>query len=496
VRPSLVLVLALGCAGPDPGDTADTGAPVDTDEPVDTDDTDDPGDTDDTDDPGDTDDTDDPEDTGDTDDPGDTDPPVDEPCEPADPPLRWSVEARSVLLGPTDAPEGIPWTTHIESVRLLGDGPQVLVSDGLRNAVTWVGDCIGTACTTRDLPTGVDDPTRTTVVDLDEDGARDVVVVGTGDVFPTPEAVGVIEVLWGDGAGGFTAEVLLERVGRTSCVEPADLDGDKDLDLIVCEFGVDGTGSLYWLEQTPTGWEREPLTDRDGPIDAWAEDLNGDGHLDVISNLSQTVETVVVFLGDGLGGFLPAPDAFVAPETWHGSAGLRLVDLDGDGDLDAVFTNGDSLDGDLPLRVHPEEHYGVAWLENRLADEGDWVRHDILRQWGAYTTRAVDLDRDCDVDLAMASFQDPNALIAHVDDDPDFVDTLVRRPVVWLENDGEESFTRHVLEGFTPSSAFALEVVDLDDDGVLDIVSGPFDVMGTAADEPRVFWYRGRLDPR
>ncbi|MBU6366340.1 MAG: VCBS repeat-containing protein [Gemmatimonadetes bacterium] len=66
-------------------------------------------------------------------------------------------------------------------------------------------------------------------------------------------------------------------------------------------------------------------------------DLNGDGHLDAVLAKGRHWPLVSrVLLGDGRGGFAPAFD--LGPAAAKSYSG-RLVDLDGDGDLDVVLSN-------------------------------------------------------------------------------------------------------------------------------------------------------------
>ena len=89
-------------------------------------------------------------------------------------------------------------------------------------------------------------------------------------------------------------------------------------------------------------------------------DLNGDGIPDFVALIAQEHETVVAFLGDGKGGFTKKP-LYSAPHPGWGSSGIQLVDLNGDGKLDVLYSNGDILDE--PYLLKP--YHSIAWLENR-----------------------------------------------------------------------------------------------------------------------------------
>src|SRR5207237_8018061 len=101
------------------------------------------------------------------------------------------------------------------------------------------------------------------------------------------------------------------------------------------------------------------LDNRHGATHVPVADLNGDGKPDFVALMSQEHETVVAFLNEG-GGRFRKETIYTAPHPSFGSSGIQLVDLDGDGDLDVLYTNGDSLDA--PYLLKP--YHGVQWLEN------------------------------------------------------------------------------------------------------------------------------------
>ena len=162
---------------------------------------------------------------------------------------------------------------------------------------------------------------------------------------------------------------------------------------------------------------------------------------------------MILFRNDGGGRFVKEV-LFAAGVEHYGMSGIELSDLDQDGDIDILFTNGDTNDVSFPAGFDPYKLHGLSWLEND--GSGRFVLHDLIRHWGAYSVRAVDADGDSDLDLVLSSGQD--ALI--------FPDAATQA-VVWLENDGAQSFTLHPIELGLPPHMWSIEVVDLDGDGVL-----------------------------
>lgn len=89
-----------------------------------------------------------------------------------------------------------------------------------------------------------------------------------------------------------------------------------------------------------------PFAANHGPMAAPLGDVNGDGHLDVVTQNYDT-NTFSIFLGNGLGGFTASPHSPVSSgHSWQsvflGFQNMRvdLSDLDKDGDLDIV-SSGD-----------------------------------------------------------------------------------------------------------------------------------------------------------
>jgi hypothetical protein len=350
-------------------------------------------------------------------------------------------------------------TANIRRTDFDGDGVEdLLVNQANVGIITVVPLCAG--CTPVDLAIGTQ-PVRGQAVDLDGNGTRELLVTDIGSLGPTTDLLGRVLLVEHPGAVDQTITTLLEGVGRTACAEAADLDGDTDLDVVVCVFGHTA-GELLWLEQRGAGFVQHTIEINPGAIHAFPFDADADGDLDIAAVFAQDVEEVVLYRNDGSGG-LSKESLFTAESGHYGSAGIDLVDLDGDGDQDLLYVNGDMYDG--WMAPDPASYYGVAWLEND--GQGAFTYHDLFRIVGAYSVTPADLDLDGDLDLAVVTFQP----LPPVDPAGNPVEPS---SLVWLENDGAQNFVRHDIAGAEgPPWFMTVETADIDADGDADIVAGP-----------------------
>lgn len=235
--------------------------------------------------------------------------------------------------------------------------------------------------------------------DVDSDGAPDLLVSSFGG----PNAL-----LHNDGRGHFTdrtaAAGIAGKSGATS-LALADLDGDGDLDLYLCNFAVEailrdggvistrtvngkpqvtgryanrvkivdglmlevGDPDMIFLNDgrgnfTPLPWE-QAFTDasgkvvsppRDFGLAVQIRDVNGDGTPDIYTcNDFQTPDHL--WLGDGRGHFREAPE-HALPVMSYASMGVDFADIDRDGRLDFITVEMLSRDLRQHLRTSSPMH--------------------------------------------------------------------------------------------------------------------------------------------
>jgi hypothetical protein len=304
-------------------------------------------------------------------------------------------------------------------------------------------------------------PAHAEVVDLDADGSKDVLVACLGDFYPTNDKVGSVVWLRGKGDGTFEPVTLLQDVGRVADVQAADFNRDGKLDLVVAEFGWRKTGSILLLENNSADgsqvhFTRRELDKRPGTIHVPVADLNGDGQPDFVALISQEHETIVAFINDS--GVFRQETIYQAPHPAYGSSGIQLADMDGDADLDVLYTNGDGFDE--PFLVRPD--HGVQWLEN----EGrfPYSFHRVANMPGVQRAVAGDTDGDGDQDIVAVSFL-PAVVFPREQLDLD--------AVVLFEQTDKSVFVRHRLETKT-CDHYTCALGDVFDDGRNCLVTANF----------------------
>ena len=388
---------------------------------------------------------------------------------PAEPPADASAAGAVRLLDPQSIGEPIgdtpPWITHVAIVDLDADGlKDVVLADAKAEQIAWIRQAPDGTFAEIPIGSSVPGPAHVTPSDVDGDGDMDVLVAVMGTILPNNDTIGAVVVLENDGNEVFVNRTLIDNVARVTDVEPGDFDGDGDIDLAVGQFGY-FDGEIRWMENLGD-WQfaSHQLLSLSGTIHTPVGDLDGDGDLDIAAVVSQEWEEIHVFENDGRGGF-QARLVYGATNEDFGSSGISLADLDLDGDLDIIYTNGDAFDYVPP---GPRPWHGVQWLENRGGLE--FTYHRIGDYPGAYFANAVDGDRDGDIDLFLVSaFNDWESEGA--------------QSFSWFENDGSMGFTLHAL-ATAPTHLLTLASDDLDGDGWIDFVTGgmyaypPYDRMG------------------
>lgn len=347
----------------------------------------------------------------------------------------------------------MPLVINVHSVNLMGGGAEFLVCDSEQNQILLLSQKGKSWQET--VLAKVDTPSHTEVVDFDFDGDMDIVVGALGLFFPPTGAyAGKVFLLRQTAPGKFKKELLFEGVGRITDAQPMDIDGDKDLDIAISIFGGDAAGELAWLENLGSGkYSKHTMMKVGGGLNISPVDLNNDGRMDFVSFITQQHELIAGLINQG-GGKFKKTLLFKAGHPMVGATSMRLVDLDGDKDIDMLFSNGDAND----FQYDPKPYHGVQWLENKGALKFEY--HNIGRFYGAVGAEAGDMDLDGDLDIVASSWNN-------------YWEDPKRQSLIWFENDGKQNFTRHNIIS-RPQSITSFDLTDVNGDNRLDIVAGVF----------------------
>jgi hypothetical protein len=318
-------------------------------------------------------------------------------------------------------------------------------------------------------------PCRIEICDLDADGENELVVADLGSYLPSDHDRGRVVLLRRPpGKDMYEAVELAGQLGRVADVQAADADGDGKLDLFVAEFGWRQTGRLLLMRNvtqpgTRLKFELEVIDDRPGALDIRVHDFNRDGRPDMAVLFSQEFESIDAFVHVDQSH---QPTRFVKSNLWagpdltFGSTGMELLDLNRDGELDILFTNGDAFDNDYASPGH-----GVQWLENR--GEMRFAYHRLTDMPGAYRALPGDFDGDGQSDIVAVARLPPNV-------QPPSLKSSPLASIVLLRQTEPGRFSRHHLERDSPLYP-TVAVGDFDRNGRLDFAVAP----GPYTDEVR-----------
>ncbi len=296
------------------------------------------------------------------------------------------------------------------------------------------------------------------IADLDNDGNLDVV---GGASSP-----GMITINYGDGKGGISEPQYLPVNAEVRSVAVADINEDGLADIL---FSVQKqiTGIRVWMNQSERQWK---LRRGPGEIKKFegikTADINGDGHMDIIAanTTSPTQGGIQVWLGDGKGNW--------PVETGPTISGLYMdvlpVDLNHDGHLDLIGAGWGTYGA---LRV---------WLGDGT---GSWSSSPILEHGSFYGLSVGDLNQDGNFDILAGSFKNGIRIFTG-DGRRGF--TAQRTPDEYLKRKTktQSRTAAGVGEEQAPKknrSYWSVLTLDLDQDGLMDIVAGSLDSDGIRA---------------
>jgi hypothetical protein len=283
----------------------------------------------------------------------------------------------AILLGQGGGRFGTPTTygTQKRTVGLAsgdvnGDGKTDLLvgTQSVNSVQVYLGDGTGHFGAAQPVITA-QAPNALALADLDGDGKLDL-VTGNADAQ-------YVTVMKGNGDGTFTLKHTYAGAPASS-VAVADLNGDGKLDLAVAEYSL-GTPStvavLLGQGGGDFGQAREFATGGD-PVAVVAADIDGDGKLDLVTSDFDSLD-LAVLRGRGDGSF-DGPRFY---DVGGESGDVAVADVDGDGHLDLLATDSVGVTVFPGLgggRFGPRAKYRTGFLADSVTVTSNGLRPDVL----------------------------------------------------------------------------------------------------------------------
>jgi len=280
---------------------------------------------------------------------------------------------------------------------------------------------------------------------------------GDGDADMLGAAWDADDITWWENVDGggdsWNTHILDGSFNGARSVCAADVDGDGDMDVLGAASSADDITWWENIDGSATNWNKHTVDGNfDGATCVYAEDVDGDGDIDILG-AAQTADDITWWENtDGHG-------TLWSKHTVNGSfdvaASVYAKDVDGDGDVDVL---GAARYGDK-----------ITWWENKNGIGTSWSEHTVDAAFNsAKSVYAADVDGDGDVDVLGA---------ASIDDDITWWENLNGRGTSWGE---------HTLNGGF-DGANSIYAADVDGDGDLD-------VLGSAGNLRDIAWWENESE--
>ena len=243
----------------------------------------------------------------------------------------------------------------------------------------------------------------------------------------------------------FIEHIIDDDVDRPWYIYAEDVDSDGDMDVLSAVYDDDEIS--WWENDGSQNFTKHVIGEGlEGPTSVHAADIDSDGDIDVIAAVYGD-HSVIWWENDGNQNFI----MHTLTVHFQNAFSVFIIDLDDDGDND-ILCGADQDDM-------------ICWGENDGSQ--NFTAHIIAPFFdGARSVYAADLDNDGDEEV----------LGAAMDGDQ----------IACWENDGNQNFTEHIIDN-SFNGAYCVYAVDMDND--LDL-----DVIGAAMGGDEIAWWENRGD--
>lgn len=329
----------------------------------------------------------------------------------------------------------LPGTTlpNMTAVRIDARRQQITAGDQ-SNRVIWKWDASGKLLETK----------------KNQDALTDITLLGSETLYTfigtttqaNPDVNGFV-------SQASTGKKLLQGLNRPIGLVSANLDGEGGDELISSEFGFKVGGMTVWKLEKGV-YKKQVLNPQTGATKSIIRDFTGDGKLDILALFAQGDERILLYVNEG--GLKFKEKALLRFPSIYGSSSFDVTDIDGDKDLDIVYSAGDNADFTTVLKPY----HGVYIFENTGGMK--FKQKAFFSQNGATKVMPADFDGDGDADLiSIALFPD-----------------VAKRPgegAMYFENK-KGTFVPMTLPIQHLGRWSVMDIADVDGDGDLDVALG------------------------
>jgi len=265
---------------------------------------------------------------------------------------------------------------------------------------------------------------------------------------PSNDSIGAVTKFKKQGKT-WVGEKLLDSLMRPVHFLKADLNSDGVSDYVLSQFG-NHLGKLTFHE---SGKKEKILNSIPGARRTISNDLDRDGDLDLLVQMTQSREGIRAYFNEGNGIF--KEKILLEFHPAFGSSDFRFEDMNQDGFGDIILVNGDNADQSQVLKNFHGVRVFLNDGENNFKESWFYPMH------GASGLEVDDFDGDGDLDLfAIAFFPDP-----------------AQRPsqdLIYFRQEKNGGFSPFVLAEQLNSHWLTITKGDYDLDGDQDVVVGSF----------------------